>query len=518
MPDSYADSETLIQSLARPSGFGPSVEIIETHISWVLLTGERAYKIKKPVVLPFADFGTLARRKMLCEVEIRLNRRLAPDLYLGVVPIGGTVDAPVVGVAVGAEPAIEYAVEMVQFPPSERLDHVIERGEVTADSICTLAETIATFHGTLPPDVDDQKLGGSRSVIDAALENFDELNAMLGGNTALVCGLEQWTQAECARLAPEFDERKRGGAVIEGHGDLHTENIVRLAEGPEGRLTPFDALEFNAELRWTDRMAEIGFLVMDLAVRERVDLAFGFLNRWLECTGDYVGLSVFRFYVVYRAMVRVKVAAIGHTQHGERVLDPSNAHLRFAESTATQRSPLLAITHGLSGSGKTTVTDELIGALRIVRVRSDVERKRLHGLGASAASDSALGEGLYSTDASSDTYAHLERCAASALAGGLSIVVDATFLRRADRERFAALAKAQGARFAIIDCTAPDDVLRERVASRAARGGDASEATLEVLEHQLRTREPLDAAECDARVAIDTTRPLDVDTLCRALK
>ncbi|MEM6676059.1 MAG: AAA family ATPase [Planctomycetota bacterium] len=511
MDSALARSEGLVRSLAgRLSGRdAAAVEVIETHISWVLLTADRALKVKKPVRLPFADFSTLELRRALCEDEVRLNRRLAPDLYLGVVPIGGTHDAPMLG----AEPAIEVAVEMRRFGSSERLDRVLARDEVSAADLRALAERVATFHAALEPDVDPGGRGGSADVVEAALENFEELHEMLGADAGRVESLEAWTRDECERLRSVFAARKREGRVVEGHGDLHTENVARIA----GDLVPFDALEFSAALRWTDTMAEVGFLAMDLAARGRRDLAYEFVDRYLEVTGDHDGLRVLRFYVVYRAVVRAKVAAIGRVQRGESPLPDADEHFGFARRAIGRPEPVLVVTHGLSGSGKTTVTNELIGAIPAVRVRSDVERKRLFGLAAEERSGSDVGGGLYTRAASGATYDRLEECAAAALDGGVSVVVDATFLRRAERDRFRALAASKGARAVVLACVAPDDVLRDRVARREAEGRDASEATLEVLEHQLRSYEPVEGDEAEQAVVVDTTRPLDAAALARAL-
>ncbi|MEM9380461.1 MAG: AAA family ATPase [Planctomycetota bacterium] len=509
MDEALERSEGLVGSLAaRLQGRGSDPpEVIETHISWVLLTRDRALKVKKPVRLPFADFGTLALRRALCEEEVRLNRRLAPDLYLGVVPIGGTHDAPVLG----AEPAIEYAVEMRRFDSDQRLDRLLARRDVAPAELRRLAHRIGTFHGGLEPDVATR--GSSAAVVGAALENFDELRDLPGAGSARLNELERWTRGECDRLADVFEARQRAGRVVEGHGDLHTENVARI----EGELVPFDALEFSEALRWIDTMAEVGFLAMDLAVRGRRDLAYAFVDRYLETTGDHEGLRVLRFYVVYRAVVRAKVAAIGRVQRGEQPLREDDAHLAFARRAIARPEPLLVVTHGLSGSGKTTVTNELVGALPAVRARSDVERKRLFGLAADERSGSGLDGGLYTREASAATYDRLEECAAAALDGGVSVIVDATFLRRAERDRFTALAASKGAGAVVLACTAPEEALRERVAGREAEGRDASEATVEVLEHQLRSVERVEAGGPERAVVVDTTRPLDVAALAREL-
>jgi predicted kinase len=243
---------------------------------------------------------------------------------------------------------------------------------------------------------------------------------------------------------------------------------------------------------------------MDLCAARRADLAYAFLNRYLEASGDYDGIHVLRFYLVYRALVRAKVDAIKSAQtHASRRND---TYLRTALAFSAPARPLLLVTHGLSGSGKTHVTDELVARLPALRVRSDLERKRLHGLAALARTGSVVGQGLYGAAASRRTYAALAAAADRLLAHGWSAIVDAAFLRRAERLAFRQVAAANGARFAILHCTAPEAELERRIARRAAAGRDASEATFAVLDQQLRDREPLDRAEQRATVRVATQR------------
>jgi predicted kinase len=268
-------------------------------------------------------------------------------------------------------------------------------------------------------------------------------------------------------------------------------------------IVAFDALEFDPKLREIDVFSEAAFLAMDLIAHRRPDLAFAFLNRYVEIGGDYAGVDVLRFYLVYRALVRAKVGAIKRAQSGaaESKRDP---YLGTALELAKKRRPLLLITHGLSGSGKTHVTDELVCRLPALRVRSDLERKRLHGVAALARTGAAVGRGLYAPKEHERTYATLGSIADRLLRRGQNTIVDATFLRRNDRRAFRQIAAANGARFAILDCTASDRELRRRILARGHGGRDASEATLAVLEAQLREREPLDRAERHSAIEIDT--------------
>ncbi len=492
--------DPLIQALLNPSRHGEdvtAVKLVETHISWVLLTGKIALKIKKPVKLPFLDFSSADARRRYCEEEIRLNRRLAPDIYLDVVAIGGTRDDPVLE----SEPAIDYAVRMREFPADARLDRQIAEGAVREADIAKLAELIGEFHAALPAAPADSARGTSAEVIKSVARNLAETAAALPARLARDSEVHRYIIARGKRLEEALQQRKQAGAIREGHGDLHLENIVRWHD----RFLPFDALEFDPELRWIDVIDEAAFVVMDLLAHGAEDLAFTFLNRYLEITGDYDGLSVLRFYLVHRALVRAKVRAIKAAQQAD--VDPTEAaapYLELAERLVVADGPLLLITHGLSGSGKSTWSERLIPALPAIRIRSDVVRKRLVGMSERQRSGSPVGGGIYAENLSALTYETLERYAETGLQVGLNVIVDAAFLSVEQRESFANLADEAGADFVILECVADASTLRRRIVARQAADTNVSEADLSVLEHQLRTSDRLTKAERARTVSIDT--------------
>ncbi|HZF27868.1 MAG TPA: AAA family ATPase [Gammaproteobacteria bacterium] len=513
--DQRPDHRSLVAALERPECYGPGVHevrLVETHISWVFLTGKRAYKVKKPVKLPFVDFSTLELRKRFCDEELRLNRRLAGELYLGVVPIGGSPDAP----RVGATPAFEYAIEMRQFPDDARLDRQLEAGSLPTEALLEFADTLAQFHGELPairPPAD-----AAAATLRSAATNLDELEPYLVGELAnerqRIAALRDWTKCEGEAIRPALESRAAHGAHRECHGDLHLENLLLT----DGRVVAFDALEFDRKLREIDVASETSFLAMDLLAHERADLAYAFLTRYLEAGGDYAGLAVQRYYLVYRALIRAKVRALKVAQrHAERGREAPARYLALASELIAPGSPLLIVTHGLSGSGKTHVTGELVLRLPALRVRSDLERKRLLGLAADARTASPVGGGSYGERSTERTYERLAEVAGPALAHGFDLIVDGTFLRRTERESFRGLAARAGARFAILDCVAPEAELRRRIGARAARGRDASEATGAVLDWQLENQEPLDAGELAEAVRVDTTADVDYGGLAARL-
>ncbi|MBK9019585.1 MAG: AAA family ATPase [Sulfuritalea sp.] len=477
-----------------------SVDLVETHASWLLLAGEFAYKIKKPLTLPFLDYGSLEKREACCRAELDLNRRLAPALYLDVVPIGGSPTQPVIG----ALPAIEWAVRMHRFDESGRLDRVAARGELKPAQLAQLATTLCDFHAAAGAAMPGTRFGEPAAVLAAARENFAELRQLLAApEQPAVERLAAWTEAEFSRHTADFAARKAGGFIREGHGDLHLGNLVLI----DGHVTPFDCIEFNEDFRWNDPASEIAFVWIDLLDHGQPGLAAWFLNAWLETGGDFAALRVMRFYAVYRAVVRAKVAALRAGQEDSEAAQPEVAaargYLDLAWKIAVPPAPTLVITCGLSGSGKTTASSARLldpaqaGAGYIVRLRSDVERKRLFGLAPHDSSHSAPDGGIYTPEATQRTYARLLALTRDLLRTGWPVIVDAAFLKRAERDSFAALAAELGCGFGILATEATPEELRRRL---MARSGDASEATVDVLDRQLEWFEPLSAAEQSAVV------------------
>ena len=427
--------ERLAQQTGRP------VAMVETHISWVLLTGEFAYKIKKPVDLGFLDFTTPELRRHFCDEELRLNRRLAPHIYLDVVAIRGTPAAPTLD---GDGPVLDHAVRMREFPQDALLPRVLERGALTAALVDDLAAEVAAFHRRVEAAPADGPYGVPADILHYAVQNFTQVRRLddFPGDAHALSGLESWTSAAYAALRPVLAERRRSGFIRECHGDLHLGNIALI----ENRLTIFDCLEFNPELRWIDTMSEVAFLAMDLADRGQPDLSHRFVSAYAEATGDYDGVAVLRFYLVYRAMVRAKVACLRALPLGRRHAARSAAATSaWATSTSRGTTPRLragavVITHGLAGSGKSTLAQALVEALGAIRIRADVERKRLHGLAANDRSGSAIGADLYAADATERTYARVAEAAGRVAEARHVAVADAAFLRRAHRDRFRSLA------------------------------------------------------------------------------
>ena len=348
---------------------------------------------------------------------------------------------------------------------------------------------------------------------------WDNLSVIDGHvDAGLTDRLREWTAAELDRRRSLLARRFDSGPVCDCHGDLHLGNLVRLERG----ITTFDCIEFNEDLRFIDTMCDLGFLVMDLLARGRPALAFQCLDRYLEVTGDYGGLAVLRLFVVYRSLVRAKVEVIRSQERDEprdaaADLSLATAHCELALQVANTSTPLLVLMHGLSGSGKTWVSGRLLSALPAVRVRSDIERKRLSGLAETASSRSSPGEGLYDERSNERVYRRIGDVAGSILDAGYSAIVDAAFLREPERRQFLQLGRDRDLPVAIVDVTADDVVMADRISAREAEGRDASEAGREVLEFQRQSQDPLTDDERRVTVDCDNSVSIDAAELAKSL-
>ena len=472
------------------------ITMLQTHISWVFLTGEFAYKVKKPVDFGFLNFTELPQRKHFCEEEIRLNKRLADDIYLTTVTITGTESKPELN---GSGEPIEYAVKMRQFDQSQLADSLLSSDMLKPQHIDNIADQVARFHQSIPHINKESELGSAATVNAPVIQNFDQLDPLIKDDDARaqLARIKSWSEAEYKKIEPVLSQRKRDGYIKECHGDMHLGNMALIND----QITIFDGIEFNDEFRWIDVMSEIAFLFMDLFDRKASTYAYRFLNRYLEKTGDYAGIQVFRFYLVYRAMVRAKIASFTLLTPGlsaaeqEKALQQYRSYSNLAEDFTETKDPSLSITHGASGSGKTTVSQQILEKDGAIRIRSDIERKRLYNLEATESSKSGLGEGIYSKEASAKTYMQLEKFARMIVSAGFSVIVDATFLQREDRQPFQELARDLSVGYFIIELEADEAELKKRVQKRLSEQENASEADLKVLEKQLSTMKPLEEEE-----------------------
>lgn len=508
----------LIESLQEKSLYDHPVDefqVLETHISWVLLTGSYAYKLKKHIDLGFVNFSTLELREKYCHEELRLNRRLAPEVYLDVIPITGSAEAPEFN---GTGKIIDYAVKMVQFDQANLLSHAIEQGNLTSAHIDFLAQEVAGFHASISNVVDEHSERGTPDkVMSPVKENFRHIvelfseDASVQEKVALVkTANDRWFESHKDLLL----QRKSHGFIRECHGDMHLNNMILSEKG----VTIFDCLEFNASLRWIDVLSEVAFVVMDLEDRGRGDYAMRFLNRYLEITGDYAGVPLLRFYLSYRAMVRAKVAALRLSQHHvskDEAVETRNefdTYLKLAHQYVRDLKPILILTHGVSGSGKSYGSGLLLEGIEAIRLRSDVERKRLNEKTALKESE------LYTKEVTRKTYQQLADLGQIILQSGWNVIVDATTLKVWQRTLFRELAIQLQVPFVILMFTADEQSLKSRIAERQKANTDPSDATVDVLKQQLVAVEPLTETERSETVMISADQEWTTERLIQRLR
>ncbi|HVW70158.1 MAG TPA: AAA family ATPase, partial [Steroidobacteraceae bacterium] len=450
--------------------------------------------------------------------ELRLNRRFAPELYVDVCAISTAADglACVSGAGDEDEPS-EYAVKMHQFCRDDELDNLLAAGHIEPAELAAFGTALARIHQQLPVARPPAKWGDPDAVCAAIWRNFSECEqaSAVFSTGASVNALRPGLARCLEAAAPWMAERREAGRVRECHGDLHAGNLVRLSS----RLVAFDCLEFEPAFRWIDVADEIAFLAMDLEAQARPQHSQAFLSAYLSQGGDYQAGRVLRAYTAHRALVRAKVQALNVTtsqapDEHERARARYLSYLTCAGKVLAADGTLLLMS-GLSGSGKTWLASRLAPRLGAVHIRSDLERKRLVELEPDARTQSGLGAGLYSGEMSARVYTHLVEAAAHILAGGRSVIVDATFARREHRTLFEDLAVRLGVSACLIHCQAPAEVLIARVRARHDERKDASEADPAVLGWQRERWEPLGGPERWNTVDVDTTAPDLEDVLRR---
>jgi len=475
----------------------PDARLIQTHISSVILAGEHAYKLKKPVDFGFLNFTDRAQRQHFCHEELRLNQALSDGLYLHVVDITGTPDSPSIN---GTGEVIESAIVMRRFADGARLDEVLAHEGLPLQRMDELAERVARFHAHAPHVEHASELGEPATVYFPMAQNFEQIQPLLAADDttshAQLERLRLWTEAAYAQLQLTLAARKRDGFVRELHGDMHLGNMAMVDGLIESKIIIFDAIEFNDSFRWIDVMSELAFLLMDLQDRKLPAHANRLLNRYLEYTGDYAGMELLRFYQTYRAMVRAKVALLGVAFGGtdEQIAVARAQYARYAnlaESYSQAAPSQLIITHGFSGSGKSHAALTLAESLGLIRIRADIERQRLFP----ERGEAGLNNGRYSPQATAQTYQRLLELAEALLQSGWGVILDATYLKHEARSQVREMAETADVPFYIIDLHCPDTLLRQRLQTRAEAGGDPSEATLDVLSAQQNGAEPLSDEE-----------------------
>ncbi|GIX47209.1 MAG: kinase [Candidatus Tectimicrobiota bacterium] len=442
------------------------VEVRETHISLVFLTDRYAYKLKKPVDLGFLDYSTLARRRFYCLQELLLNRRLSPDVYLAVLPIRRGPQGYVLD---GEGALVDYVLKMRRLPDERTLQSLLQRGEVPLPVLERLAQQLAAFHQAHPLPTPVTGYGSLAQVRHDWEENFAQAQTACPAAVLPPAQAQQIREAVqdfLARRAGWFAQRCDAGRIRDCHGDLRAEHIYLL---PDGELRILDCIEFNKRFRYIDVASEVAFLAMDLERLGFASLAHGFVAAYARTAHDASLYRLLDFYVCYRAYVRGKVACLRLREapgQEEVARDAARCFALAARYAARCRRPLLLLTSGLIGSGKSTLAAGLAAALDLRRFSSDCLRKQLAGLAPETPQRVAYGTGIYSAEATRRTYERLAELAEAALHQGESVILDASFAKRAERQRCQALAARLGAECFVLECLAPPEVIRQRLAAR----------------------------------------------------
>jgi aminoglycoside phosphotransferase family enzyme/predicted kinase len=485
------DLAPLIDALTRPEAYPFSVDRVEvrhTHISVVFLAGGYAYKVRKPVALGFLDFSTLDRRRHDCDEEVRLNRRLAPSVYLGVVPITQT------GTKVSVEgqgEVVEWAVKMERLPDDATLLNRLRRGEVDAAVVEKLACTVTGFHARAEGGARIAAFGRFEIVAGNARENFEQSVPQVGVTVsrAVFDRLRVLTESALKRHRPLIEARANRGVPRDTHGDLHLDHVYLFPDRPPpADLVIIDCIEFNERFRFADPVADAAFLVMDLTVRGRRDLAGAFADAYFRASGDEEGRALLPFYIAYRAAVRGKVEgfklAEAEVPDAEKAAALASARARWllalGELEEPGRRPGLVLVGGLPGTGKSTLARSLAERAGFTVIRSDVVRKDLAGIAPNEPSPPAARSSLYAPEWTEWAYAECRRRAEQALFEGRRVIVDATFADEAHRQAFLKTAADLAVPVAVLLCRADLDTVRTRL---AARHGDASDADWDVYQH-----------------------------------
>jgi uncharacterized protein len=500
--------EHLVNPRAYPHEVG-RVELLQTHISWVFLAGDRAYKVKKPVDLGFLDYSTPERRESCCHEEVRLNRRLAPEVYLGVVPITRGRDGRLrIG---GPGRALEHAVEMLRLPADRMMDRMLEHAEIDNEQMNGVVRLLADFHARAAtgPGVDEH--GSPQSVRFNVRENFQQTAPFVGElwSAALHGALQSAAESFLEQHAELFESRVGTGRIRDGHGDLHAGNICFSPQG----IVIYDCIEFAARFRCGDVAADLAFLAMDLDLRCFRGFSAYLASRYADEAADPELLRLMPFYKGYRAVVRAKVAAMrsaaaGQSEEARR--EARSEAMRYWHLAASYvLPPALVLMCGLPGTGKSWLARRLARPFEAALLHSDAERKRLAGLSPLVHAPSAFAEGLYTADHTARTYARLAELARDGLRRGRSVIVDAAFSKRAQRGALVQAAEELGLPWALVEVSCPEPLVASRMQQRARQRGELSDADFGVYLQARESFEPPLEVPPENLLRADSTGPVE---------
>ncbi len=516
-PTTAASFDDVLAFLRSPSsypGAPDSVDAIETHGSVAFLAGDDVYKLKKPVDFGFLDYSTRANRKRMCELEVELNRRLAPDVYRGVIPVVARAGQLWLG---GEGEVVDYLVHMRRLPAKATLLARIVDNTAAGDDIDAIARTIGAFHRNARRGASISQWGMPDAIRRNIDENFEQTETYIDQTIPdrTYAAIKDYARAFLDPHGNLFRQRVDDGLTVEGHGDIRAEHVYLLDQ-----VTIIDCIEFSERLRCGDVAADIGFLAMDIDALNRPDLSDRLIATYEQSSG-YDVAPVLDFYRCYRAYVRGKVASFRLPDGGVEATREARRYFHLARRyTTADRKPRLLIMSGLTGSGKSTLAAALAETLPAALYDSDSTRKRLAGIDVTERHEVDYETGIYSEAMTARVYEALRESAREALARGQTVVLDATYLSRADRTAARALATEYGASFTIVHCQASDELTRARLAARAGDAGRVSDGRWEIYLAQREATDRLDRGELRSAVQIDASQSIavQVETVLAALE
>lgn len=507
----------LIRSLSKPSAYPDSpdtIELKQTHISYLFFTPKYVYKIKKSVDFGFLDFTTLEKRRFFCHQEIALNKRLCPEIYIGVVEATKTDDGFVFE---GKGEAVEYAVKMKRLPPDKMFDHMLKKDTVTESMVEDIADVIASFHKKSETNLYISEFGRPAAIEKNTEENFTQNKDFVGRTITAkqYDTIKNYTQNFLKARSGLFAKRAENCFIKDCHGDIHSEHIC-VTNG----IYIFDCIEFNERFRYSDTVADIAFLAMDLDFYNRHDLATAFCNKYILASKDRDANELLDFYKCYRAYVRGKVEGfkIDQKEVPEKEKKEAKARARkYFHLAALYASdgfrPALILICGLTGTGKTTLAGALAAETGIKVISSDIVRKELAHIASSERRLEEFEKGIYTKEWTEKTYSEMINRAKSFLRKGVSVILDATFLEPAYRQKAYESAKELGAEFQIIECVAPDETVKERLGNRARQEGVASDGRWEIYVKQKEKHTQPSSFYIDTSLDIDTIKNAALDNI-----
>jgi aminoglycoside phosphotransferase family enzyme/predicted kinase len=508
----------LLTALQQPSCYPhhpERVEMLQTHISAVFLAGEEVYKLKKPAHFSFLDYSTLAQRHYYCQEEVRLNHRLAPTVYLGVVPVLRVGNDYRVREAVNMQDAtvVDYLVRMRRLPPGRTLETLLAEGRVGKEGIHALATRLIHFHQTAATS-EAEVYGAPPVVWQALADNFTETASFVGHTISekQYRSIQEFSQQFFAEHQDLFARRILHDRIREGHGDLRCEHVYFLDQGIE----MIDCIEFSPRLRTCDVASELAFLAMDMELRGAPALAAELIHAYATQANDADLLQLLPFYQCYRAYVRGKVESLKSreaeipTAEQERARQQARQAFRLAARYARGTpTPALLVVCGRVGTGKSTVAQSLSAQTGFTALNSDVVRKRLAGLLPTARANEEYQSGLYNEDATRRTYTMLQMQAEEELRSGRGVIVDATCKQREQRRLFLDLGQQLNVPVLFIECRAPLAEVERRLHEREQRGDSASDATWAIARQQEADFPPFDDLPDARHWVVETTSDLD---------